>query len=534
MAITTTCPRCSHKNTFDDSKAAQAVHCRICHHQFALPGAAAGAAPPGKDTMKVGPPPTDSRRGDPDQRRGRDRDRDDDDRDRPSRRRRKEGSSGTIFWVLGGIGAVLVLGCCGVVSVGVLLPMLGLAMWEANGPIVVVEGPPDAFDGPPMFNQPRPPAFNQPPPPPPAPKLNPRNPADGKEALTRLKNNGPDVEEAFRWLKEADLNHPLRDEFARELDRRIDDQRREVFPNGDFLDAYFRLASSAHNFDSLMRMVQDTTFAPKENGLRQRSMETLGRLKDARAAEAITQRLANFFDRGSAMKAMEAMGPAGQSTLLKHMNDGDGDLRNSVNELLKKQNVSTDVMLSQTLIDLKSANDKVRTAACEWLSRAPLDEGRRPDVSRALNGLITAQTLEGPLFKALETWGTTENGPTIANSLDGANVFQNADRIKLLGKLKDPRTLPALAGRIGKFGFEGNAAKDALRGFGKAAEAEVVKQLLSPDMGTRHAACELLGDIGTQKVAFPAMQRAVNTYPQDRLLDLHAKNAAKKILSRGG
>jgi HEAT repeat protein len=378
------------------------------------------------------------------------------------------------------------------------------------------------------------PGINVPPPvpaPPPPPKLDPRNPRDGAEALARLKNNGPDVDEAFRWLRDADLNHPLRRDFARQLDGMVDNQRRQPFPNGTFFDAYFRWANAQDNFDSLMRLMQEDGLG---NNRRQRAMETLARLKEVRAAEAIVLRLADFFDRGAATKALETLGPAAQPALLKHLNDANGDVRGNVQRLLTNLRVSTDVLITQTLADLKSTDDKIRAAALEWLTRTPVDERRRAEVARALNQWITPQSLEGNLYKSLELWGTAENGMAVANTIDNGNGFQAADRIKLLGKLKDPRTLPTLAARIGKFGFEGGAAKDALKNFGKAAEMEVVKQLQSPDQGQRHAACELLGEIGTVKVSIPAMQRAVNIYQQDRRMNDLALNAAKMILARGG
>ncbi len=138
------------------------------------------------------------------------------------------------------------------------------------------------------------------------------------------------------------------------------------------------------------------------------------------------------------------------------------------------------------------------------------------------------------MYKALELWGTAENGQAVANTIDNGNVFQAANRIKLLGKLKDPRTIPTLAARMGKFGFEGGAAKDALKQFGKAAELEVAKQLQSPDQGQRHAACEVLGLIGTAKVSIPAMQRATFVFQQDRRMNDLAIQAAKMIIARGG
>jgi HEAT repeat protein len=421
----------------------------------------------------------------------------------------------------------------------VLLPAMGLAFVDKQ--IAAIEDAPPQIEvnqggiiiNPPVGGNPAPPiVFN--PPPPPVPKLDPRNADDGKEALTRMKNGGPEIDEAFRWLRGADLNHPLRRDFAKQMEMMVDQEKTK---NNDlFFEAYFRWANSEDNFDSLMRLVKDTEFTVWQNARRQNAMKTLGRLKEARAADAITQRLGNVFDRGAAIEGMTKMGPAGVPTLLKYMHDPEGEQRNQVRELLKRMDVSNEQLFTQTLTDLKSTDDRVQNAAVEWLSEArAIDEKRRPEVSRALDPMITPQTLQqGPFFKALERWGTKENGLTIAKNLDGGNVFKTADALKLLGKLKDPRTLPVLASRLGVFGFEGNAAKDALRQFGADAEPEVCKVLLSPDQRTRHEACQLLGDIGTAKISGAAMQRACNAYPQDRQLDTHAKRSWLKIKARGG
>jgi hypothetical protein len=123
MAITLNCPRCTHKNTIDETKAKKAVHCRVCHHLLAPAERPDKSAPkpPSSGEMKQGPPPqAASKSSDPDRERvskdgpmpppaktpakdERRRSRDDD--DRPSRSKNSGGSG--MYWLLGGVGLLL-------------------------------------------------------------------------------------------------------------------------------------------------------------------------------------------------------------------------------------------------------------------------------------------------------------------------------------------------------------------------------------------------------------------------------------------
>jgi HEAT repeat protein len=583
MAITLTCPRCTHKNTVDESKANKPIHCRICHHVLhaELGSAPTSLAPSGgtpadatvpmldlgpaeppsralapeaplpmielfpsedereRVTTKERPAPPLVRAPAKEKRRGDRDDRDDvrdEDRRRPERRSGMSGGA-IALWLLAGAGVLMLLGCC--VSVPALFFVVGHRKNEVavavndpprnNQPVpndndVIVINPPPIIINPPL----PPPIVVNPPP----PKLNAQNPDEVKQVLDMLKT-GRDLDEAFRWLKTADPNNPSRQQVAQQLERMVEDQKRVAWSNDNFFAGYFRWATR-DNFPSLVQMVQDPTFTVDANHRRQKSIETLGKLKDERGAEAIVLRLDNFFDRDHAQRAVEELGSLAQPALLKHMNSASGDLRNNCRKLLLAQQETGDAMLTQTVADMGAAEEKVRNAALEWLLKTPMNEKRRSEVSHALDRLINPQTLHGDLIKVLELWGTTENGLTVANNIDNGNVFRAADQIKLLGKLKDPRTLPALTSRIGQFGFVGNAAQDALKQFGSAAEPEVVKLLTDPDNKLRTAACKVLAHIGTAEVSVPALQRALEAFPKDGFFPNEARKAIQSIQVRAG
>ncbi len=424
----------------------------------------------------------------------------------------------------------MALGCC--VSAPVVYLFFARGADEQVAAIAAPpENPPDdAGNGPMQFN---PPNFNPPPPklnPPPPVRLDPNNPADVDLALAMLKQGGNDFNEACRWLRAADANHRQRDQVARELEALLENQMRQPFPSGDFFEAYFRWATK-ENFPSLLRMVQDGDFSHVHR--RHQAMETLGRLKDGRAAEAIVQRLREIHDRFAAMRALEALGAAAESVLVKHMNDANRDIRGAVRDVLRKGNPA-EAMLVQTIADLQAADEPVRTAALEWLGQAPLVEKRRPDVARALDPLIKPGSVQGPLLKALQTWGTPENAMAIANNLDAANVFQFREQVQLLAKFKDARTIPALVSHFSGPGLEGISAREALKQFGKVAEPEVVKLLMNPNRLVQLEVCRLLGDIGTPEFSVPALEAAIQANPNDAFFAIHARNTIKAIRAKAG
>jgi HEAT repeat protein len=525
MATTLTCPRCTHKNVVDDAKAKKEIHCRICHHLLtpASGSSKAVASEPKSKTsglVKEGPPPKSSpKAADSDRERvakdrptppppksaarnERENDPEESDRRRAEARPKKKKSGGSVlYWLLGGAGVLLVLGCC--VTAPVLYFVFG---WT--------------FGGGPRAEPWRP--------------IDPRIPGDAKRVLTMLQQ-AQDREEAIEWLKVADPNNPLRSDLAKQLEVMVDEQKRVPWSNDKFFVAYFRWATK-DNFPSLIQMVQDATFTVDTNHRRQKSIESFGKLKDERAAEAIVMHLGNVFDGGHAQRAIEEMGPLAQPALLKHMNDphDNGSRRNAVRKLLLAQQVSGDMLLTQTVADLGSADEKVRIAAMEWLQKTPVNPKRQLEVSRALDKLINAQTLDGNMIKVLEIWGTAENGLTVANAIDNGNVFKAADLCKLLGKLKDPRTIPALASRMGEFGFIGNAAQDSLKQFGSVAEPEVVKRLNDGEGRMRSAAVKVLAQIGTPQVSVPALQRAMQIYAKEAFFPMECRNAIQSIQARAG
>jgi HEAT repeat protein len=584
MAITMTCPRCTHKNTFDETKANQQLHCRICH--FAFPAAAAPpkaaapqavppkaatpqplspkavapqaqspkAAPPAAlpvptlvlepeaapDQLKAGPPPA-SRAADapPPLQSSADSKRssrrvphaDDDDLPRRSRRVQSRGGSSVYLWVLGGVAALLALGCCVATPVVYMMFLTGRQVAEVAAAVdaaaeAAQAQQPGPFNPPPAFN---PPAFN---PPPPRIPLDPQNPDHAAKALDMLPRGGDDFRDACRWLRQADPTHPSRDQIARQLDKLVEAQKQAQFPDDDFFESFFRWATR-DNVETLIRMVQDTRFGGSPMQHRHRAMAVLGEMKEARAAEMILLRTADIHDQHAATRGLEVMGPAGQPALVKHMHDTNGTVRRIARDLLKRQGAKTDDQLTQTLADLDDRDEAVRNAAIEWLAQTPVEAQRQNDVARALEPLINGQSAQGPLLKAIAAWGTADTAVKLAKNLDAANPFRFVEQVRVVAKFKEPKTVPPLTAFVGKQGLHGLETENTLKEFGKAAEPDVVKLLGSPDSGVRTAACRLLGAIGTPAISMPALQRAAMLNQNDRLFVFQAQMAFKAIQARG-
>jgi HEAT repeat protein len=558
MAITMKCPRCTHKNSFDDAQAGTPVNCRICHHGFTLSGAAPSAASPaqsppakpnapsptpaasvglqaglpstipvltpiGPTQTREGPPPASSRSRKP-------APIGEEERDQRRREARPRSSVGWILGIiLGGVGVVAVVGGC------LVAPLVFWVGWRSapapaiDDAVVVVQAPPiqQGPFNPPIF-QPNIPVLPAP------PRFDPNNANQLDAVLAALKNGGGDEKDALLWLKEANPNHAGRTRAARALESlapaKIDAQNRNVFSESDFFTAYFRWAT-VDNVPSLVQMVEDDTFRIDTNERRHKAIATLGTLKDGRGAEALCKRLGDVFNSNQAISALEVMGPPAEPALLRRVNHGNGGVRGDARRILKRIGTSDDTILTQTLADLGSPDNQVRDAAIDSLAQTPVIANRKKEVAGALEPLIVAKTSQDRVVKALEVWATPELAVIILMNLD-SNAFIARDQIKLVGKMREPRTIPHLVGLISR-PFAGDEARNVLKQFGKQAEPEVVKALISNDEGLRREAAKLLGDIGTIKGSGPALQAATMAYPNDGLLRIFAQQSMKAILARG-
>ncbi len=253
-------------------------------------------------------------------------------------------------------------------------------------------------------------------------------------------------------------------------------------------------------------------------------------LKHAPAAAIIASKLGNVFDGAVSRDALIALGPVAEPGLLVHLNDPDGGRRSAVQDILRAFNTKQDTLVTQSIKDLADNNDQRRNAALEWFIKAPLLEAKRTDVARAIDGYAADKGVQGNVVKALETWGTPDNIPRLLQQMEN-NKLGNREIVQLLGKMKAPQGLAALAGRIGHF-FDGAEARQALQNCGPMAEPYVVPYVVAQDRNLRIEACKLLALVGTPKGSLQPINNAMKIYFNDRDFMQHAQNAFVVIQNR--
>ena len=553
MAITLQCPRCTHQQKIDDDQVGKAVPCKICHHliKAGVEQEKPKPKPPAaekQENIKSGSPsaPPVGKKSTP--KRKEDSDGDDDRPVRRNRRPQEESSSSMVMFLIGGGALVVLVLLCGGASLGGFFLLRSDRRQEDQIQIVqndnfVPQVPnqnqrddipfrPGPGPGPQPFNNPNP--FPPPPPPPPPPpqeNLDPNNPNHIDRVLTLLAGNADVRPLAFVWLISANPDHPRRLEVAQHLEKIGNEELTRPFTK--YFDAYFRWTTK-DNVPSLLRFAQNTAFTVWDNDRRQKSMLALGKLKEGSAAETIAAKLGNVFDGDTATNSLVEMGPVAQEVVLKYFNHPDGRARDQARRLLQGYNAKPDVYYTQCLADLNGGDDKRYTGALQWLAQSQVDDKRKADVSKALN-----KCLDNPdclrntdLVTSLEKWGTTENVPKLAQ-LAEKSQFGNGPAIRILGKMRDPEGIKAIARSMANF-FNQQEAKQVLRECGSMAEPAVIEAMnMTTDGRARTEYVRLLGDIGTIKGSGPALQQLAFRFQQDRFLILSIQQSQKAIVARG-
>ena len=541
MAITLQCPRCLHQQKIDDDKIGKEVLCKICHHSIKTDGAAEKPKPelavPEKDAMEegvqAGLPSLQSEGAVKKEKAGaaakKRRDREDDD-DRPMPRSRGRSSNDSAASMLpmiliGGAVVLLAFTCIGGgFGAFFLFRFAGKAANEVAQKEPRVERvpqndrpvpPPDPFQNPPPVFRMEPfppfPPFPQPnlfPMPPPfvaEEKLDPADPTQIERVLELLRSPADLRNPAFSWLNRANPEHPRRAEVAKQMEQLVDEELKRPITN--FFAAYFRWATS-DNVPSLMKFAESTALSPWDKERRHNAITALGKLKETRAAEIIAAKLGDIFDSGVANSALIEMGPAAQPAVLKYFNDPDFGVRARARNLLQGFGAKPDLLLTQCLTDLDSPDVNRRGAALQWLATSPVNEKRRPEVSKALNKSLDHPDClrNGDLVKSLENWCTNANVAKLAEILKQSQ-FGNGAAIRILGQLRDPDGIKAVAKSLENL-FNQHEAKKVLKENPAVAEPAVIEMLSATnDNRVRQEGVRLLGEIGPRISVDPLCNR---------------------------
>jgi uncharacterized Tic20 family protein len=205
----------------------------------------------------------------------------------------------------------------------------------------------------------------------------------------------------------------------------------------------------------------------------------------------------------------------------------------AMNEPLKVPRPPTN--LDEALASLQSGDPTRQLMAVNWLGRANVDAAHQAEIAKALERLLTDpdKNLQKAAMKALVTWATTDNVPTIIAVVqnDQFNAIEaRHSGMEALARLKDERGVAPVAQRLPNVHDRSHASK-ALIAMGPVAEKEVAKYLETNDIGVQREACRILKAIGT-KASIPALEAASRS--KNRQVAAAAKDALNTVKARGG
>jgi predicted Zn finger-like uncharacterized protein len=182
--------------------------------------------------------------------------------------------------------------------------------------------------------------------------------------------------------------------------------------------------------------------------------------------------------------------------------------------------------IDDALRDLKTTDNNKRTAAANWLVKAPLDKGRQDEVAKALEPLLLDRNTDMAALTALEVWVSKENISALVKYLD-ADGQHSHKAMGVTAKLQDERGAVAVARYLPNF-FAREVAVNALRTTGPVAEKAVLKYFKHGDGGVHGAVDNLLRGYGTMPSAIALQcvddaQNATDQNDRTRVLDWLSK-----------
>jgi HEAT repeat protein len=183
--------------------------------------------------------------------------------------------------------------------------------------------------------------------------------------------------------------------------------------------------------------------------------------------------------------------------------------------------------LDRRLNDLKGGSAEARQQAVVWLAQADLQDGRRAQVTAALEPLL----FQGDVHKDLDPdvllraylhWAAPDNVPAMLRmvqnpTLPSWNATKTGWVMEALGRLQDPRASEALAEKLPDPNLHDQAV-NSLKLLGPRAEGAVLEYQFDGDPETRLRAGRLLADYGTspRAIAAEARRRLRSNNPDDR------------------
>ncbi len=211
--------------------------------------------------------------------------------------------------------------------------------------------------------------------------------------------------DAVNYFSRTDPNAPERPEVAKALEPLV-----EAPMALGAVNRAFTAWATKEQAPLLVKMVRKDK-GPSHNG---QAMLALGKLKEPSGVEPIAEHMGDIFARDSATKALKEYGPDAEPGLVRTMFHKNNNTRVEVQKLIAGLNVPAEKIFPQAVKDLSNPEKESRNAAANWLAKTAVSEVFRADVSKGLDSMLNNADTRTDALKALETWATKDNVPTLA------------------------------------------------------------------------------------------------------------------------
>jgi HEAT repeat protein len=288
--------------------------------------------------------------------------------------------------------------------------------------------------------------------------------SDVNTALAALKEDNTGRRRmALDWFAKNPADADRRDEVAKAVDPFLFDKDQGVRQWSAHALAVW---GNKDSVPSLLKHLQ------QDQGAMNESIRALGFLRDDRALDPIVRNLADGGRRKVCEEALQHFGPGAQKEVLKHLNDANRDVKDSARRLLAEYKTRDELLIAQSIADLKSQERDTRWSAADWLAKHPVVSAKQSQVSKALLPLLKDADggPRGAALAALLVWG---------------------DR-------NDPQLIGQFVALLGTDHGTWDAAFKALQRFGPAAEKAVVTRLHDPRREVRENVARLLQEYKTK------------------------------------
>jgi serine/threonine protein kinase len=190
--------------------------------------------------------------------------------------------------------------------------------------------------------------------------------------------------------------------------------------------------------------------------------------------------------------------------------------------------IGGDAYFQKVWADLHSTNDFTRADALKSLADLKPND-QRAKVAPKLAELTDDPSpfVRRPAVRALGVWAGKDEVPALTKAIAHQDVFTRKEALKVIGKLRDPRTLEPVMHCFREPQTRRDAA-DTLRDLGPMAEPDVLAILSERDevgaVFLKRDAINVLADVGTEK-SVPALRKAAESG------NIHLTEPAEKALA---